>query len=453
MVRRPFAALALSLLAAPPLEAQVAPRAALRARIDAILSAPLKAGTLAGASVAVIKGRDTILVKGYGKANLELGTPTPANAIYEIGSVTKQFTGVAIMQLVEQGRLSLDDDVAKWLPEFKTQGRRVTVRRLLDHTSGIRSYTEIEAWRGLMALTLPRDTLLRLAEGAGYDFEPGEEQIYNNTAFFLAGLIIEKIAGMPYGQYVEEKLMRPAGMRDSHYCSESAVRPRKTSGYDWDGKALIQKRPLSHLWPYAAGSLCATTLDLVRWNEALHRSRRLLGAAAYRELTTADTLRDGFRVRYAKGLALSPVLGHRALHHGGGINGWTSHNLYFPDDSLSVVVLFNAAGPAAPGEAAEAIAEAVLGRRTTPTRPVTGDPARYAGRYAGRGRGAVTELTIGVEQGVVRATQRGVTRPLTHLGDGTFVDGAVHYLFHEEGGKVVALRLDAAYGSNLLRPN
>jgi CubicO group peptidase (beta-lactamase class C family) len=266
------AALALLPLLSPPAPAQGAPaqgaqppitnRDALRARIDAILQAPINAGTLAGASIAVIRGADTIAVKGYGKANLELGVPTPPNAIYEIGSVTKQFTGAAIMQLVEQGRLSLDDDVSKWVPEFRAGGRRVTIRRLLDHTSGIRSYTEIEGARNIIPLTLPRDTLLRLVEGAGYDFEPGEEQIYNNSAFYLAGLVIEKVAGVPYAQYVEEKLMRPAGMQQAHYCSESAVRPAKTSGYDWDGKTLIQKRPLSHLWPYAAGSLCSSAVDL-----------------------------------------------------------------------------------------------------------------------------------------------------------------------------------------------
>jgi CubicO group peptidase (beta-lactamase class C family) len=457
------AALALLPLLTPPAPAQGAPaqgaqppitnRAALQARIDAILQAPITAGTLAGASIAVIKGADTIAVKGYGKANLELGVPTPANAIYEIGSVTKQFTGAAIMQLVEQGRLSLDDDVSKWVPEFKAGGRRVTIRRLLDHTSGIRSYTEIEGVRAIMPLTLPRDTLLRLVEGAGYDFEPGEEQIYNNSAFFLAGLVIEKVAGVPYAQYVEEKLLRPAGMQQAHYCSESAVRPGKTSGYDWDGKALQQKRPLSHLWPYAAGSLCASALDLVRWNEALHRSRRILGEAAYREMTTADTLRDGARIGYAKGLGLYPVLGRRALHHGGGINGWTTHNLYFPAESLSVVVVFNSASPAAPAEAAEQIAEAVLGRPATAVRPMDGNPARFAGRYTGRGRGAPTELTIAVANGGVTASMRGFSRPLTYLGNGTFTDGAMQLVFREVGGKVVALRIDSGYGNNVLRPN
>ena len=453
MTRRSLLVAALLAGAASPLAAQVTDRAALRARIDAILQAPIDAGRLAGASIAVVRGTDTIAVKAYGKANLELGVPTPPNAIYEIGSVTKQFTGAAIMQLVEQGRVSLDDDIGKWVPQFDTHGRRITLRRLLDHTSGIRSYTEIAAARAILPLTLPRDTLLRVVEAAGYDFEPGEEQIYNNSAFFLMGLVVEKASGMPYAQYVEEKLMRPAGMRDAHYCSESAVRPNKTSGYDWDGKAMIQKRPLSHLWPYAAGSLCSTALDLVRWNEALHNSRRILGEAAYRAMITPDTLLDGYRVGYAKGLALTPVVGHRSLHHGGGINGWTCDNLYFPAESLSVVVLYNTSGPAAPGEAAEQIAEAVLGRRVTAARPIDGDPARFAGRYTGRGRGGPTELTITVANGAVSATMRGTARPLIYVGDGIFMSGSMKLAFREQGGKVVALRIDGGSANNVLRPN
>jgi CubicO group peptidase (beta-lactamase class C family) len=150
---------------------------ALRTKIDSIISAPIWAGQVVGASVAVVRGRDTLLVKGYGKANIELDVATPAagTAIYEVGSVTKQFTGAAVMQLVEQGKLSLDDDVTKYLPTFKTGGRRVTIRRLLDHTSGMRSYTEIAAARNFFALPLSRDTMLRVVENQPWDFEPGEE--------------------------------------------------------------------------------------------------------------------------------------------------------------------------------------------------------------------------------------------------------------------------------------
>lgn len=427
---------------------------ALRTRIDSLVNAPIKAGQVVGASVAVVKGRDTILVKGYGKANVELdvATPVAGTAIYEIGSITKQFTGAAIMQLVEQGKVSLDDDVTKYLPTFKTGGRKVTLRRLLDHSSGMRSYTEIAAARSFFPLQLPRDTMLRVVESQPWDFEPGEEQIYNNSAFFLVGLVIEKVSGMPYGEYVRKNLFDRAGMPDAHYCSETAIKRGKTSGYDFDASGPIQKRPLSHQWPYAAGSLCMTVRDLVAWNEALHRTNKILSAASYKEMIRPDTLNDGYRVGYAKGLSLTPVLGHPSLHHGGGINGWTTENMYFPAESLSVIVFYNTSGPSGPSEVAEAIVRAMLGVREPAAVPVTGDIARFRGTYAGRGRGVPQQLSIEPRDGTLEVVRGAQRRPLVHVGNGTFLLGSTKFVFSEQGGRVVSLRVDNGSGNNILRP-
>jgi CubicO group peptidase (beta-lactamase class C family) len=450
---RTLLAALLSLLAAHRADAQRASPAALRARIDSLVGVPIAAGQVAGATVAVVRGADTIVHRGYGRANLELAVATPRDAIYEIGSVTKQFTGVAILQLAGAGRLSLDDDVTRHVPGYDTQGRRVTVRRLLDHTSGIRGYTEMPEFGALAPQALPRDTLLRLVERRPFDFEPGTSQAYNNSAFFLAGLVIEKASGMPYEQYVQERLFAPAGMAASHYCSEFDVKPGKTSGYDWGGaRGLIQKRPLSHRWPYAAGSLCSTARDLVAWNEALHRGTRLLSPALYRELLATDTLLDGTRVRYAKGLSQTPVLGRPALHHGGGINGWTAYNLYVPADSLSVVVLFNTSGPASPEATAMAIAEAVLGRAPAPPAvPLAGDAARFAGEYVGTGRGGAALVLRVIAEGDGLVVQQGPTRrPLVHLGGGSFASDGIRYHFREAAGAVAALRYDTGAGNVLL---
>ncbi len=432
-------------------QGQPAARDALAARIDSIVQAPIARGQVVGASIAIVRGADTIALKGYGRANLELDVRTPPGAIYEIGSVTKQFTGAAILQLAEQGKLSLDDDVTKYVPQFNTRGRRVTIRRLLDHSSGIRGYTEMPEAASIFPLVLPRDTLLRLMEKYPYDFEPGEDASYNNSAFFLAGLVIEKASGMSYADYVQRHLFQPAGMPASHYCSEVEVRPGKTSGYDWGGtRGAIQKRPLSHQWPYAAGSLCSTPRDLVAWNAALHRSTRVLSAGAYRELLATDTLNDGTRMRYAKGLAFTPIHGHRAIHHGGGINGWTASNLYFPDESLSVVVLYNTSGPSNPSEAAQAIARAVLGERAMTPVPIVGDPKRYAGSYAGNGRGGPQQLTIALGGSGLVATSRGSQRTLVHLGNGVFASEGTRFFFAESGGVVTSVRVDGGSANNRL---
>lgn len=426
----------------------------LLAKIDSIISAPIASGKLAGASVAVVKGRDTIAVRAFGKADLQLGTPTPPRAVYEIGSVTKQFTGAAIMQLVEQGTVNLDADVTTYLPGLRLGGRKVPVRRLLDHTSGIKGYTEIPEARNLFLRKVPQDSIVGLFLSKPWDFEPGQEEIYNNSAFFLAGLIVEKVSGKPYGDYVKESLFDRAGMKDAHYCSETRIHQGKVQGYDSDSTGPVLKGHLSHAWPYAAGSLCSSAIDLVAWNEALHRDGKILGPEAYREFVNPGALADGTPLRYAKGIAVSEILGRRAYHHGGGINGFLSENIYFPDDSLSVVVLFNTAGPASPDEAARAIAAAVLGEPPASSAAWEGDPADYTGTYAGRGRGRPTELVISADGKILKvkgSAPRDTAEALTYVAGDTFGRQDARYLFQRTNGKVMGLRIDAVYGNNLLR--
>jgi CubicO group peptidase (beta-lactamase class C family) len=163
----------------------------LPATIDAIVEAPIKAGTVAGASVAVVRGNQTIVERGYGLADLQLDVPTPPRAIYEIGSITKQFTAAAMLLLAEEGKLSLDDELTKFLPDYPTGGHRITIRQLHNHTSGIKGYTELEEFGELMALKKPKEELVTLFSSKPFDFAPGEDLIYNNSAYFLLGLIIE----------------------------------------------------------------------------------------------------------------------------------------------------------------------------------------------------------------------------------------------------------------------
>ena len=229
-------------------------QAGMAARIDAIVEAPIRAGKIAGASVAVVKGGDTLVLKGYGLADLELDVPTPPKATYEIGSVTKQFTAAAILLLAEEGKLSLDDDLAKFLPDYPTGGRRVTIRRLLNHTSGIKGYTEIPEFREFQMLKRPREELVALFGSKPLEFTPGDEQIYNNSAFFLLGLIIEQVSGAKYEDFVQTRIFDSVGMKDSYYCSERTVRKNHAHGYDTDqAGGLVLKGYLDHSWPVRGG--------------------------------------------------------------------------------------------------------------------------------------------------------------------------------------------------------
>lgn len=429
--------------------APVQERAALVAAIDSIARDAVTRGA-AGLSLAVVRGFDTLLIKGYGYVDLEFDVPTPDGAIYEIGSVTKQFTAAAILLLAEQGKLSLDDDLTKHLPDFPTHGHPLPLRRLLDHTSGIKGYTEMPAFAALAPRRLPRDTLVALIAAEPYDFVPGQALVYNNSAYFLLGLVIEKVSGKPYADFVRERLFVPAGMAASRYCSSNAVVKQRAHGYEGSPGSLVRAGPMDHTWPFAAGSLCSTAGDLVAWALALHGGR-ILSDRAYGELVTPDTLSDGTRVRYAKGLVVDSIGGHRAIHHGGGIPGFLSHLAWFRDTRTVIAVLINTAGPVGPESITEAIAARILGEApVAPDEEFRGDPVPLVGTYRGVGRGRPLVVTVaqagdGVASGLtvqVGGGGTGPARPLAWAGGDTFQAGRQRFTFLRDGLRVTGLRAD-----------
>lgn len=432
---------------------QPAPPGNLVARIDAIVEAPIKEGKVAGTSVAVVHKGQTIVAKGYGKADLEWDIPAPPDATYEIGSVTKQFTAAAMLLLRDEGKLSLDDDLTKYLPSYPTQGHRIELKRLLNHTSGIKGYTEMQEFGDFMRLDKPKDSLVTLFGAKPFDFPPGEEQIYNNSAFFLLGLVIEKVSGQSYAEFVQQRLFDRVGMPNSYYCSERTLVKRHAHGYDVQKGQFVLKGFIDHDWPYAAGSLCSNTTDLVAWNRALHGGK-VLSPASYQEMTTAGVLNDGTPIRYGYGISVADLGNRRVIGHGGGINGFLSESQYYPDDDLIVVVLQNTNGAPNPRDTAKRIAEAVLGPAPSRARPFTGDAAAYAGTYAGRGRGRPTTLAIAVRGAGLTATRVGApeaaAEALEYRGGDTFALGDTLVMFERRDGKVTRLRLDSGSGHNVL---
>jgi CubicO group peptidase (beta-lactamase class C family) len=438
--------------AVPSTVPDTAGKRALRAQIDSVVGSYLAGGKAAGMSVAVVRGHDTLTLKGYGYADLEFDVPTPDHAVYEIGSVTKQFTASAILLLQERGKLSLDDALTKYLPTYPTQGHTVTIRRLLDHTSGIKGYTELPEFGPFMMRHVARDSLVALFSSKPFDFAPGDAQVYNNSAYFLLGLIIEKTSGMSYADFVKKNLFEPAGMNDSRYCSESAIFKRRAHGYDTGPDGLRRAAYLDHLWPFAAGSLCSSAADLVAWNRAIHGGR-LLSATSYKELITPGTLNDGTRLRYAKGLAIHSVNGHRVIEHGGGINGFLSASDYFPDDDAIIVVLINTAGPVAPDAVVASLADVVLGKKAPVSMPYTGELARLAGTYAGVGRGREMRLIVAADSGALsfKPDRDGAPkRRARYVGDSTFMVDDTRYTFLGGADSPPRLRVDAVYGLSVL---
>jgi len=437
--------------------AQIADRAALVQALDSAARAHVDHELVPGASVAVVRGADTLLFRGYGYVDLEWMVPTPvdASASYEIGSVTKQFTAAAVLKLVERGLLDLDRDVTDYLPDFDTHGHEVPLRRLLDHTSGIQGYTEMPVfWTELSKEALPRDSLVALFEAEPFLFEPGRGQIYNNSAYFLLGLVIEEVSGRPYEEFLSTEIFEPLGMKGSYYCSERAIREGKAHGYDASPEGLVVKAYLDHTWPYAAGSLCSTAGDLVRWNQALHGGR-VLSPASYSSMTTPVPLLDGTPLDYAMGLAIGERDGVREISHGGGINGFLTHGAYYPEDDLTVVVLQNAGSPRGPGLLGSAIAEMIYGPEVEPVAvPYPGDPNLLVGTYAGPTRGGHLHLTVTVDGDgiVVRARGQDEGRRPIHVGDGVWRDGGTRYVFDVVGGRPIGLMIHQGAGRYPLRP-
>lgn len=429
-------------------------RANVVARLDSLASLWAADTLVAGVAVAVVHRGDTLLLKGYGLADLEWDVPMADDAVFEIGSMTKQFTAAAVLQLVEQGKLDLEADLTEYLPDYDTQGRRIPLRRLLDHTSGIKGYTEMPVFGEIMMRKLARDSLVVKFEAAPFDFEPGTAQIYNNSAYFLLGLIVAKASGEPYEEYVKRHLFEPLGMARSWYCDESAVVARRAHGYDQGPDGLRQKAYVDHTWPYAAGSLCSTAGDLVRWNQALHAGR-VVSAASYADMTRPDLLTDGTPIRYGMGLTVLDDNGRRALTHGGGINGFLSDGWYYPDEDLIVVVLQNSAGARPPSALSPRLIEAVIGPGTPPP-PATyaGDLFQLTGRYRGPSRGREVTVEVSVAEGALTLNQVGTPTPVqpTYRDGLRWQAGNTFWIFEVGAdGRGTLLRADSGGGHYVLR--
>ncbi|MDC0159836.1 beta-lactamase family protein [Gemmatimonadales bacterium] len=428
---------------------------ALTNALDSAVRSFVESPVVPGVSVAVVRGGEVLLQRGYGFVDLEWGVRTPVSgeASYEIGSVTKQFTAAAILLLVEEGKIDLDADFTHYI-DFNSRGRVIPVRRLLDHTSGVRSYTDMSVFGALSISELPRDTLVRLVEAEPFDFEPGRAQIYNNSAFFILGLIIESLSGQNYEDFVQRRLFDPAGMTESYYCDEVGIRERRANGYDAVGpQQLIRARYLNHQWPYAAGSLCSTVADLVRWNRALHGGL-ILSDASYREMTTARPLENGMPIRYAMGIS-DAMRGRTPVHaHGGGINGFVSMLAWYPEHELTIAVLQNSTAPPGAGTLAETFANLVLGPVPEPVaQRYDGALTELEGVYRGIARGQTMGVRIRVIDGRLQIFREGEEKPAipVYIGELTWVDRGTHYIFQRSDTGIAELRYTAGSAHYVLK--
>jgi CubicO group peptidase (beta-lactamase class C family) len=293
-----------------------------------------------GAAVLVAKDGKVLLRDGYGMANLEHGVPITPDTVFEVGSVTKQFTAAAILMLQERGKLAVQDDITQYLTDFPTQEKKVTIHHLLTHTSGIPSYTGMKEWIPRMREDLPVGELIGFFKGKPFDFDPGTKWAYDNSGYVLLGAIIEKVSGKSYERFIEDEIFQPLGMTHSYYGSWSDVIPNRAAGYDKENDHFVNTPYLSMTQPYAAGSLMSTVGDLALWDRALSGGT-LLKKESLDRMFTSGALTSGQLTRYGYGWTFHDLAGKKVIEHGGDINGFSCDVLRIPEEKILVVVLTN----------------------------------------------------------------------------------------------------------------
>ena len=312
----------------------------LEARADEVFGAIVGPATLAGAAVLVGRGDEILLAKGYGFADLENRVAATEHTIFRLGSLSKQFTAVAILQLVDQGTVKLEESIRRYLPNYPEVGEPITVRHLLNHTSGLVSYTaQSEYWKN-MNEDLPKERVLEWFGERELAFPPGDHYSYSNSGYFVLGLIIERTSGQAFGDYVRQHILDPLKLKDTYYDGGDVEIPNKAKGYERDAGKLVPCRELNTRLAFSVGAMASNVLDLFTFHRAL-RAGRLITPESYAVMTTPAWLNDNTFTEYGMAFHVEKWGNTRVFRHGGLIFGFKTCNYYYPDEDLTIIILMN----------------------------------------------------------------------------------------------------------------
>jgi CubicO group peptidase (beta-lactamase class C family) len=301
-----------------------------------------------GAAVLVRQGDRILVRQGYGLADLRHRVPLAPDRVFRIGSITKEFTAAAVLQLVAAGKLHLDDEVARYVPSFPTHGHRITIAQLLSHTSGIPNYTAEPRFRTIPTVPLTRQDIFDLIKDRPLNFEPGTDWAYCNTGYVLLGAVIEKVSGQSYAAYLRDHILAPAGLSHTAFGEQENLLAARAAGYSrtatghWVGAV-----DLSVTQADAAGALVSDVDDLWRWEAALEEGRIVRPDLLALARTPVSLSKGEDRPGYGLGWELPTIAGHRAAGHGGTISGYRSYEISVPDLGLFVAILCNCDRPLA----------------------------------------------------------------------------------------------------------
>jgi CubicO group peptidase (beta-lactamase class C family) len=317
-------------------------------KVDDYIIAQIKRLHVPGASIAIVRDGHITKAQGYGFANLELRSPATKETVYEIGSTSKQFTATAIMMLVEEGKLRLDDTITKYFPEAPQAWRGITIRHLLTHTSGIQNHVAVPHWLDVFRTNLAfetapsRDELLNMFFKLPLEFQPGETWAYDNTGYYLLGIIIEKASAKSYWQFLHERIFKPLRMDATRSTDPQPIVRNRASGYEWKNDRFENRPVLLPTVAFSAGSLLSTVEDMAKWDAALY-TEKLLKKSSLDQMWTAPATNDGTDApfNYGFGWFIENYHGHRFVQHSGGTPGFSSAMYRFVSDKVTIIILTN----------------------------------------------------------------------------------------------------------------
>jgi CubicO group peptidase (beta-lactamase class C family) len=373
--------------------------------------------------------------------------PAGNDTIYRIASVTKQSTAAAILRLMEQSRVDLDSDINRYVPEFQGRGTRITIRRLLNHTSGIRNRTDVQGFASKERLHLADAEVLAIFQDEPRDFRPGANFLYNNSGFYLLAMVIERVSGQSMAEHLHRSLFEPLGLKSTSVCDDARIVRHRAHGYIVSNGQLLNAPFISKDLPKGGGNLCSTAHDLVLWAQAL-ATGKVVSPESYALMTTPGTLADGRPIGYGLGLFLSELEGQPEVFHGGDFGSFTSFLAWYPADNVTVAVLQNSgATPAFDGFLARRLVRRLL-QRPDPALAAVAPEDYELDRVAGTYRIGTASIDVRRESSDLVLASANVWQLWEHRfraqGSGAFVsvrDPEVRLRFGGDGGHAQTLSL------------
>jgi D-alanyl-D-alanine carboxypeptidase len=357
--------------------------AGMREKIDALSRQTLAETGLPSASIAIVQRGAISHTQAYGEANIDARKASTSEMRYSIGSISKQFTAAAILLLAEQGKLSLDDPVSRFVPDL-TRGNEVTIRELLSHTSGYQDYWPQDYVPPFMLQPITANGILDRWARTPLDFDPGTQWQYSNTNFVIAGLIVEKASGEPLLRFLNEYIFSPLGMKSVIDIDQEKLADTDATGYLRYALGPLRVAPEEGKgWLFAAGELAMRAEDLAKWDISMI-DQTVLKPASYAEMERENVLKNGLGTQYGLGVFVRDEFGHRAIEHGGEVSGFTAENMVFPDARMAVIVLTNEDSVGVSADLARKIAQMLL---SDPSATKSEEQAREI--FAGLQRGKV----------------------------------------------------------------